>query len=236
MPTNPPASLQAESVISAFQSFPFFKSVNAETQNAILNLATPRHFSAGQVIYLEGEPADYVFILITGWVKATRITKEGREQGLMFLKPVDLFGDIAVFAGTSYPGTTTALEEVETLVLPAPALLKLVASNHDLSTAVIQRLSQRVLGFIDLVEDLSLRNVEVRLACSLLRNVQIVDGQYIVPRRDWTTLDQMAVRLGTVRDVVSRAMKNLEADGLIRVEKNIIFLLDPQKLAQRAEE
>jgi CRP/FNR family transcriptional regulator len=236
MYTRSTSTQKPDSVRSAFQTFPFFISLKTETQDAILNLAIPRHFSSGQVIYLEGEPAEHVFILTKGWVKATKIAKEGREQGLMFLKPVEIFGDIAVFAGTSYPGTTTALEDAETLAIPAPALLKLVTSHHDLSAAVIQRLSQRVLGFIDLVEDLSLRNVEARLACSLLRNVQVVDGQNVVPRRDWTTLDQMAVRLGTVRDVISRAMKNLETAGLIRVEKNTIYLLDPIKLAQRAEE
>ncbi len=85
--------------------------------------AIPRHFEAGQVIYLEGEPADFVYILEHGWVKATRITHEGREQGLLFLHPVEIFGDIAVFTGTTYPGTTTALEDVDAWVLPSETFL-----------------------------------------------------------------------------------------------------------------
>jgi CRP-like cAMP-binding protein len=56
----------------------------------------------------------------------------------------------------------------------------------------------------------------------------------VVLRRDWTTFDQMAVRLGTVRDVLSRALKTLEAENLLKVEKQSIVILDPEGLAERA--
>ncbi|MBA4385476.1 MAG: hypothetical protein C0410_12130, partial [Anaerolinea sp.] len=75
-----------------------FKALPIEAQNAIIDVAIPRQYKAGQVIYLEGEPAEYVYILEKGWVKATRMTHEGREQGLLFLRPVEIFGDIAVFS------------------------------------------------------------------------------------------------------------------------------------------
>jgi CRP/FNR family transcriptional regulator len=83
------------------------------------------------------------------------------------------------------------------------------------------------------VEDLSLRNVETRLANTLLQHAEARNGQLLVPRRDWTTFDEMAVRLGTVRDVLSRALKTLEAEGLLKVEKQAIVLLDPKGLAER---
>lgn len=209
--------------------------VSVEAQNSIIEIATPRHFEAGQVIYMEGEPADSVYILEKGWVKATRMTREGREQGLLFLRPVEIFGDIAVFTGTTYPGTTTTLEAVDVWVLPSEPLFNLVKRYPDLSLAVIRKLSERVLHYIGLVEELSLRSVEARLVYSLLRNAELQNGQLIVPRREWTTLDEMAVRLGTVRDVLSRAMKVLETENLIIVNKQSIQLLDPKGLAERAE-
>jgi CRP-like cAMP-binding protein len=96
-------------------------------------------------------------------------------------------------------------------------------------------LSERVLHYIGLVEDLSLRTIEARLASTLLRNAELRNEQLIVSRRAWTTLDEMAVRLGTVRDVLSRAMKILETENLIIVNKQFIHLIDPQGLAERAE-
>ncbi len=214
---------------------PHFGALKEETQRAILEITLPCHFAAGQVIYLEGEPAGYVYLLERGWVKATRMTRAGREQGLLFLRPVEIFGDIAVFAGTPYPGTTTALEPVDAWRIPAGPLLDLVRADPELALVVIRRLSQRVLHYVDLVEDLSLRSVEARLANSLLQNAEPADGRLIVPRRAWATFDEMAVRLGTVRDVLSRALKTLETEALVRVEKQTIVLLDPQGLAERAQ-
>jgi len=225
---------EGEQLKSMLSQISHFNLLNAETQTAILSIAVPCHFHAGQVIYLEGEPANFVYILTRGWVKATRMTKEGREQGLLFLRPVEIFGDIAVFANTTYPGTTTALEEVDTWTIPSEKLLGVVQSHSDLAMAVIQRLSERVLHYLDLVEDLSLKSVESRLATSLLRNAELSNGQLMVPRREWTTIDAMAVRLGTVRDVLSRAMKTLEAEGHIRVEKQTIIVLNPEGLAERS--
>ena len=71
--------------------------------------------------------------------------------------------------------------------------------------AVIHHLSGRILHYIGMVEDLSLRNVESRLAVTLLQHAEVIEGQLLVPRRQWTTFDEMAIRLGTVRDVLSRA-------------------------------
>ena len=212
-----------------------FNALSAETQSAFLATATLQHFQAGQVIYLEGEPANYVYILERGWVKSTRMTSEGREQGLLFLQPVEIFGDIAVFLGTTYPGTTTTLEDVDVWVLPSEKLLSLVEQYPDLALAVIRKLSERVLHYIGLVEDLSLRSVEARLAHTLLSNTELQNGHLIVPRREWTTFDEMAIRLGTVRDVLSRAIKTLESKGYIKVEKQRIMILDAKGLADRAD-
>jgi len=163
------------------------------------------------------------------------MTHEGREQAMMFLRPVEIFGDIAVFTGTTYPGTVVALEDVDVWVIPAKTILDLIPRHPELAMAVIHHLGGRVLHYISLVEDLSLRNVEARLANTLLRHAELRDGQLIVPRREWTTFDEMATRLGTVRDVLSRALKTLESEGLLKVEKQSITLLDPKGLEERGK-
>jgi CRP/FNR family transcriptional regulator len=217
------------------QSIPKFNGLPGETLRAIAASAIRRRFNAGQVIYVEGEPAEWIYLLESGWVKATRITRDGREQAMMFLRPVDLFGDIAVWTGVPYPGTVTALEDVVVWAIPASTVLDLIQRHPAFALAVIRHLGERVLHYINLVEDLSLRSVEARLAHTLLHHAELRDGQLIVPRREWTTFDQMAVRLGTVRDVLSRALKTLEGENLLRVEKQSIVLLDPKGLAERAD-
>jgi CRP-like cAMP-binding protein len=210
-----------------------FDGLPSEVQERITASAVPRHFEAGQVIYIEGEPAEAFYLLEHGWVKATRMSRDGREQAMLFLESGEIFGDIAVFSGTTYPGTVVALEDVDVWAIPAQEFLALTKQYPALAMAVIQHLSDRVLHYIGLVEDLSLRNVESRLANTLLQHAESMGGQLLVPRRGWTTFDEMAVRLGTVRDVLSRALKTLEAEGLLKVEKQAIVLLDPKGLAER---
>jgi CRP-like cAMP-binding protein len=214
-------------------AIPSFAGVDAATLEAVAQIATPRHFAAGQVIYLEGEPATTLYVLESGWVRATRMSPDGREQALSVLRPVEIFGDIAVFVRSPYPGTVVALEDVEVWAIDGAEFLGLVARHPSLALAVIRRLADRVLYFIGLVEDLSLRSVEARLASTLLKNAENRDGRLIVPRRRWTTFDQMAARLGTVRDVLSRALHALEEERLLRVERHQIVLLDPEGLARR---
>ena len=212
-----------------------FAELPEDVQQTLAASATHRRYDAGQVIYVEGEPAESIYILESGWVKATRMTREGREQAMIFLRPVEVFGDIAVFTGTTYPGTVVALEDVDVWVIPAKTILDLIPRHPALAMAVIRHLGERVLHYISLVEDLSLRSVESRLANTLLRYAELQDGQLIVPRREWTTFDEMAVRLGTVRDVLSRALKTLEAENLLKVEKQAIVLLDPKGLEERGK-
>lgn len=217
------------------QQVPQFNGLLEETQQALAAVASHRSYSGGQVIYMEGEPAEAVYLLESGWVKATRMARDGHEQAMMFLRPVEVFGDIAGLTGMPYPGTVTALEDVTVWVIPTQTILNLIQRQPTFAMAIIRHLGERVLYYINLVEDLSLRSVEARLARTLLQHAKLCDGRLVVPRHGWTTFDQMAVRLGTVRDVLSRALKTLETEKLLKVEKQSIFLLDPKGLAERAD-
>jgi CRP-like cAMP-binding protein len=231
-------SIDSEShplIQALFAHIHHFDSMPPEVIESLTAAAYRHHYKAGQVIYVEGEPADSMYILESGWIKATRMTREGREQAMMFLRPVEVFGDIAVLTGTTYPGTVVALEDVDAWVFPAKTILELIPRHPAFAMAVIRHLGARVLHYISLVEDLSLRSVEARLSSTLLQHAEQQDGQFIVPRRDWTTFDEMAVRLGTVRDVLSRALKTLEGEGLLKVEKHAILLIDPKGLAERGK-
>ena len=229
------APVQVARLKTLLESIRHFDSLPPEIQESLAVAATRRTFLADQVIYIEGEPAEFLYIIENGWVKATRISREGREQALLFLHAGEVFGDIAAFTGQSYPGTVTALEKVDLWVIPAAEIIDLTRQNPDLAMAVIRRMGERVMHYVDLIEDLSLHNVERRVARTLLRNAGSQDGRLVVPRQAWTTYDEMAVRLGTVRDVLSRALNTLENEGLLQVQRREIILLDRQGLAKRGD-
>lgn len=219
----------------ALAQIPHFAELPTSVLADISQRARPCHFDAGQIIYLEGEPASCLYVLEKGWIRATRMSAEGREQAMMFLEPVEIFGDIAVFTDRPYPCTVIALEAVEAWAIDKTAIHDLVARLPELSLAMIRRLGERVRYYIELVEDLSLRSVEARLSNTLLKHAEHSGELLVVPRRRWTTFDEMAVRLGTVRDVLSRALRTLEGEGLLRVERHRIVILDPEGLKARGE-
>jgi CRP/FNR family transcriptional regulator len=229
------ATDQSKQVKTALAQIRHFSGLPDNILDEIATAAILRRLNAGNVIYLEGEPAEAVYILTSGWVKATRMTRAGREQALMVLRPVEIFGDVSVVTRQPFPATVTALEPVRLWVIPAQTLMQLVNGHPALALAVIRRLGERVLYYAGLVEDISLRSVEARLASTLLHYAADQEGQLVVPRRAWATFDEMAVRLGTVRDVLSRALKTLESEGLLRVEKQAIILLDVRGLAERGD-
>lgn len=222
-----------EAIKRLFANVEHFNALTDAVYAELAALAEPCQFTAEQVVYLEGDEARFIFVIEAGWVKSTRTTREGREQALAFMQPGEMFGNIAALADDIYPATVTALESLTLWKFPIENFSDLVLRHPDLALAVIRYMDSRVKYFVGLVEDLSLRNVEARLANTLLRHARVQDGQLLVPRRPWTTFDEMAVRLGTVRDVLSRGLKTLEAEGLLKVEKRAIILLDAEGLAQR---
>jgi CRP/FNR family transcriptional regulator len=222
-----------ESIKQLFATVDHFGSLSDSAYNALADIAESCHFEAGKMIYLEGDEARLLFVIEEGWVKSIRTTREGREQALAFFQPGEMFGNIAALPGDVYPDTVTTLEPVAIWKFPVEKFAGLIAHHSDLALAVIRYMDSRVKYFVGLVEDLSLRNVESRLANTLLRHARLQDGKLIVPRRPWTTFDEMAIRLGTVRDVLSRGLKTLEGEGLLKVEKHAIIILDREGLSKR---
>ncbi len=210
-----------------------FADLPEDVLDSLMRRMVPCHFDAGQVICLEGEPGEKVYILEKGWVKAVRTAADGREQAAMLLRGGELFGDEAVFTGSAYPVTVIALESTHAWAIEGSSLIEFVQRYPALSMAVIRHLGERVLYYVQLVEDLGLRNVQARVAHSLLAHAELKDGQLIVPRRAWTTLNEMATRLGTVRDVLSRTLNALETEGILHIERTQIIIFDPQKLLER---
>jgi CRP/FNR family transcriptional regulator len=196
--------------------------------------AIRRIYDVEQVILIEGEPCSGLYIVESGWLKVVKIGLDGREQVLQTLKPGDVFNAISVFTDAPNQATVAALETSVVWMVRREVLLNLLEEHPPLARQVIQELAGKVQSLIRLVEDLSLRSVEARLARLLLEQAE---GES-VQRRRWATQAEMASRLGTVPDVVNRALRKLSDGGLIHVERHQIQILDKEGLktvAQTAE-
>jgi CRP/FNR family cyclic AMP-dependent transcriptional regulator len=198
--------------------------------NASLKLAAQsairRTYDTDQVILLEGEPCAGLYVVESGWLKAVKIGVDGREQVLQTLGPGEAFNAISVFTDAPNQATVTALETSQVWIVRREVLLSLMDEHPALAHHVIKDLAGRVMQLVRMVEDLSLRSVEARLARLLLEQAE---GE-TVQRQRWATQAEMAARLGTVPDVVNRALRKLAEAGMIHVERQQIQILDREGL------
>ncbi|WP_420643569.1 Crp/Fnr family transcriptional regulator [Candidatus Leptofilum sp.] len=212
------------------QTLSFFAGLPELTLTELVQTAVRRTYDPGEIIFLEGEQATGLYFLQTGWVKIVKSNPAGREQVLRFMEPGDTFNEIVVFANQPNPATAIALETANVWLLPRQALNHALRQNPDFAQHAIAKMAERVLHLVTLVADLSLRPVTGRLA--RLISDGAVGGVLSRPR--WYTQSELAARLGTVPDVVQRALRQLEQDGLIQVERHQIHILDAAALADIA--
>lgn len=204
----------------------YFKGLDPRTLETISRSAFHHDYDPGQLVILEGEPASGLYVIQYGWLKVSKISIDGREQILQFLGNGDVFNAVSVFTGTPNPASVTALEATRIWRIGRDAMLQLLDTHPHLARLIIQDLADRVTHLISLVEDLSLRTVEARLARLLLE--QSVKEK--VHRKKWATQTEIAARLGTVPDVISRTLRKLSERGLIEIARNEIRILDRPEL------
>jgi CRP/FNR family transcriptional regulator len=169
-------------------------------------------------------------VVESGWLKVSKIAIDGREQVLQFLGSGEVFNAVSVFTGTANPASVTALEEARLWMIGRSVMLQLLDENPKLARLIIQDLAGRLTYLVSLVEDLSLRSVEARLARLLLQ--QSIGNKVL--RQKWATQNEIAARLGTVPDVVSRTLRKLSDRGLIELDRKEIRLLDRPELEKVA--
>jgi CRP-like cAMP-binding protein len=217
-------------VMRLLSAAPFFQGLDRATLEMVAQTAIERLYEPDQLVILEGEPPAGLFIIQWGQLKASKMGLDGREQILELLGAGDLFNAVSVFANKPHPATVTALESSKIWMIRQEVMLHLLDTNPRLARGVIQSLAGRVLHLVTLVEDLSLRSVDARLARLLLE--ESVDD--LIPRQHWATQAEMAARLGTVPDVISRSLRKLANQGFIQADRSAIRILDRPKLVTLA--
>jgi CRP/FNR family transcriptional regulator len=208
--------------IAALEILPYFRVLNETELDQLARQLIERTYDRGAIIFLEGEACEGLFIVREGSVRIYKTSSEGREQILHTMGPGGSFNEVAVFDGGPNPANVAALEPTRLWIVPRNAITGLIMSKPEVAISIIQTQGSHLRHLIGLVEDLSLRNVSARLAKLLLL---IASG-----KEKMMTQQDMASRLGTVRETIGRSLKQMEARGLIRIERGKIVILKKEEL------
>lgn len=216
------------------RKIPWFAVLDQAGWDELLAVTQLRLYNPGEIIFLEGTAPENLYLVHRGWLKAVKLSRDGREQILNFMGPGQPLNVAPVFAEQAHPATLIAQEACELWAIPQSTLLELLDRYPRMARLIIKTLAGRLLHTISLIEDLSLRPVVSRLAKLLL--MQLADDQQtVIPRQRWATQAEIAARLGTVPDVVNRALRSLADEGLIQVNRHQIIILDRAGLAAKAQ-
>ncbi len=211
------------SVVSILRHVPLFASLSEEQLTYISTLIVEREVGKGEMVTFEGHPAEGLYFVARGSFKRFKIVGK-REQILKLLHPGDSFGEVPLLDGGPDPASTQALEPSHLYILPCSRFEALLHDSPDLAFALIRFLTGRLRYFTDLVEDLSLPHVNQRVAKLILEWCDTDDLSNL-------TQSDMAALIGTVREVVGRALHELERRRAIHVERGHITVCDRDLLA-----
>jgi CRP/FNR family transcriptional regulator len=209
--------------------FSLFAGLDDRARREVAQHIHERIFAAGQVIVLADELCQAVYLVVQGEVRAYHISREGREYALHDIVPGCAFNLSPAFDGGLNLATVIASTGATLYVVPCEAFCRIVRDHHAVSMAVIEHLAGRMRYLSDAVEDLALRTVRARLARCLL-SIANGDGS---PAQRWTQ-EELAVRIGSVRDVVGRTLRAFSRAGLIRRWRGRIVIADLAALRREA--
>jgi len=217
------------SLTDALRQCPFFAELDDQALAQVARQVIRRTFRRGEMILLEGEPCPGVYFIVRGQVRVYRLSPEGREQVLKRLGPGEALNLVPALDGGPNPSTALAWTDVTVLFMGRENFLRMLYDHPAVAVAMLQDCAGKLRHMTSLAADLSLRSVGARLAKLLLR---LAAEESTEPHR--LTRQEMAAQLGTVREMVSRALRQFEAEGLIRMERHRIVIVNRAELEKRA--
>ena len=199
---------------------------------AIAQVAVPRHWDRGEVIFREGDTGDTCYLLRTGAVVLTREHQDGRMVALAELRAGSLFGELAMFRGETRSATAEAIEPTAAVALLAGDVSRLIKRNPDLALKLLSTLADRVSRTNERLLQQSFQTVAGRVASALL--AQTVSRQAEgAPEEDVlirATQAEIAHLAGTSRESASRFLATLERAGVVTLGRGKVTVHDPGRL------
>jgi CRP/FNR family transcriptional regulator len=194
-----------------------------------------RTLAAGQPLFEEGAPCTHLFVIASGRIEVRQTSLRGREQVFHTEQPGAALGEAPLFDGGGYIASAVALEPARVLALPRARLVALCRTRPAVALALMETLALRVRRFAGIVSDLAFRPVPERLARYLVGTaapLPLTPGHELDQQH---TQARLAARLGTVRELVARALAQLERAGVLSRQGRRVLVRDPARLQALAE-
>jgi CRP-like cAMP-binding protein len=216
-------------LLSTLRRLPLFTDLSDQELSLFAEDVTRLEYPSGATIFSEGDSCNELLIVETGAVKIVKSSPTGRQQLLSIERRGNSLAEIPVFDGGKYPARAEAADDVVLLRLPAESFRRICLQSPELSLKVFKVLAHKLRHVLSLVEDLSFSTVRGRLIAHLLRLAERFGRQtgrgieFELAENN----EELAVRLGTVRELISRNLGRLHGAGLIEMKRRAVIIANP---------
>jgi CRP/FNR family transcriptional regulator len=218
--------------LAVFQRTPLFSKLAPEDRALLAGLAVEKRFAAGETLFYEGTPCEGLYVIGDGSVKITKTSGTGREIMLAIESAPNSVAEVPLFDDGNYPATVVAVTDCLTYLLRREDFRRFCGSHPEVPIRMLTVVGQRLRQLVSLIEAVTFGSVRQRVAGALLQAAEAdKTGSLSVN----LTHEELALRLGTVREVVSRNIARFQAEGYLRVVRRQIVVLDREGLAREAE-
>lgn len=218
-------SLQALSAIDLFAVLP-----PAEREQ-LASTAVVRKFEAKESLFEEGQPCEGIWVVASGSVRIYKFTPGGRQIVLAVQEAPATVAEVPVFDGGPYPATVITQEPSEAMLIRKDDFLACCRRNPELTLKFLNVFSARLRHLVGFVERVTFGSIRQRLAQALVEMADANGDSFAMAE----THEDLANRLGTVREVVSRNLGRFQSEGLIRLHRREVQILNRAGLAAEAE-
>ncbi len=217
---------------AALSQIPLFASLDEGEVQALAQRAVERRFQPDDVLFWEGEPCSGIFLLLQGSVKIFKTSPAGREMMLALDTAPTTVAELPLFDGGPFPASVRAVGPVVALFINKSDFQQVCRQFPDVALKILAVVGRRLRHLVGIVESMTFGSVTQRLARLLLDAANQAGGDdFDLP----LTHQELASRLGTVREVVSRNLARFRAQGFIRIEGRQLRILDRAGLETESE-
>lgn len=235
-----------EQVAAALKAVPLFAGLEAEQLRRLALHAVPRRVEPDELIFMEGDECQGLYVVFSGAIKIFKLSAQGREQVLTVERAGGVVAELPVFDGGPFPASCKPIEPSILLFISKQDFRRSCQQDPELALKVLASVGARLRRLVMIIEELSFMTVRSRLAALLLQIVRAEkatvpaeeSGAAKTPPPVAVTLrmtqQEMAAWIGTVRELVSRNLGRLQAEGIIRLEGHRLVVLDVERLEREA--
>ena len=229
----PPDPAERADLLAFLATVPLFEGADDRLLDIVADAVQRRRYAPGEVLFREGDMGEAVYLLRRGTVKLSKVDLGGHEKTLALLRPPEFFGEMAPLSDGTRSATAAAADEVVTMLLFGDDFQRLMRDFPRVGLNVNATLARRLRGMDDEAQVLSYQDAQGRVAYVLLRlhRAGVFDVGAAAPLVRLTH-QELANMAGTSRETVTRALKSLEAEGVIETRPKEILLTDVHGLEE----